>query len=219
MKKFSARYMLSKFLTVLAIAIGMLPVVMMMGFGYHSEMLENAKKRHEHYTIVAHYLLSQQDVKKHVDGLATEASKQPFEDHMGALLYLSLNDDMGSGYRGIKWLKMSERKKYFTDVAWGDYQKYLAKREITLEGREDTGKSPRSLARFFHGSQEYSEHGDKKYFTAQGYYCYSSAVSYFDCLPDQFTLSVVVTGDFQKPEDMVIERWEVGMGKVRNEHY
>jgi hypothetical protein len=76
-----------------------------------------------------------------------------FEYRVGELLHVALNDEVPvCGTSAVRKVDMNERKKYFTDKGWIDYQHYVSQIKRHLDnnlGRDET------MVNFIKGSKEY----------------------------------------------------------------
>lgn len=141
-----------------------------------------------------------------VFGSSMSEDKQAFEQHIVDLFYLSLDDVI----RGIitQEIDMSGRKKYFSDAGWMEYQKYVSDHKEILQSKVGVYAHPQVMASLGYGTQEYSKNQNLEYFKAAIGFCYSSFDNY-SCGDEQYKINLSVTGDFENPEAMIIEKWLV----------
>lgn len=148
----------------------------------------------------------QPDYLKVMLGVAIEPAKQPFEDHIAALTFVSLDNIK----RGIGFLEIdiAERKKLFSEEAWSEYQNFVSSQKNLLSSKKDQYEHPQAYARFRYGTQTYETKEGQHKFTSEINFCFSSSDSY-DCKNDKYILEVYTEGAFESPSHMIIHSWRL----------
>ena len=127
--------------------------------------------------------------------------RQGFEDHVRHILFVG-DHEPGSDQKLAK-IDPQERRKFFSESAWQEYQQYLASRQAAL------GPGQNLIAEFSFGSQKYVPLvGNYTEFSARGVFCLSADEGY-KCGPERFHIKLLAYGDLAKPAKLIIEEWQI----------
>jgi hypothetical protein len=155
--------------------------------------------------------------------------KAAFEKKIATLLSVASDDTFRFGWGQESKMDMSERSKSFTPEAWNQYKLFIDSQRDELNKEytanpmaalpEDIKKSAVSplnpyyyIFRLEGGTQEYEyKNAGKVKFSVKG----ERRRHYYDTstLPKEFVLNLVISGDFEKQQNFVIENWQFNLLK------
>lgn len=139
-------------------------------------------------------------------GLAMSEDKQPFEDKIRELLFVTTDDIHRSGF-GEREVDIQERKSYFTNQGWNDYQDFLLALKTTL--KEKSTQPLNAKAEFLYGSQSYQENSEKTAnFQAKGHIYYAQYDAYDPIKEFEISISYSID-DMKTVSGLLIDKWDV----------